>query len=84
MRRLFKKSAQLGVGIELNASDMSFAENEIEIILRPYRIEKQCGCKFYCGSDAHYPDKFDTAKATFEKTVDLLGLTEEDKFIIGA
>ena len=35
MRRLFKKSARLGVGIELNASDMSFADSEADIVLRP-------------------------------------------------
>ena len=53
MHSLFKKAADLGVGIELNSFDMNFAEEEAETVLRPYRIAKKCGCKFYLGSDAH-------------------------------
>lgn len=83
MERLFNKAAQLGVGIELNSSDMKFTDKEADVVLRPYRIAKQCGCKFYCGSDAHHPDNLDKAKAIFERAIDLLELTEEDKFIIG-
>lgn len=82
MKRLFEKAAGLGVGIELNSSDMNFTEEEADVVLRPYRIAKQCGCKFYCGSDAHHPNTLDRAKAIFERAVDLLELTEEDKFII--
>lgn len=82
MERLFTKAAQLGVGIELNASDMSFADEEADIVLKPYKIAKACGCKFYCGSDAHHPYTFDKAKAIFERAIDLLELTEDDKFII--
>lgn len=80
--RVFTKAAQVGVGIELNRSDMSFAEDEADTVLRVFRIAKACGCKFYCGSDAHHPDEFADAKAVFERAVDLLGLTEEDKFRI--
>lgn len=82
MERLFEKAAQLGVGIELNMCDMSFSEEEKETILRPYRIAKRCGCKFYCGSDAHTPSEFEGYKEIMERAVDLLGLTEDDKFII--
>lgn len=83
MERLFIKAAKLGVGIELNASDMKFLNEETDVVLRPYKIAKMCGCKFYCGSDAHHPEAFDTAKTLFEKAVNLLELTEEDKFMIG-
>ncbi len=82
MERLFTKAAKLGAGIELNASDMNFADNEKDIVLRPYKIAKKCGCKFYCGSDAHHPEAFDEVKAIFERAIDLLELTEDDKFII--
>jgi len=82
MERLFQKAAKLGVGIELNLSDMNFADEETEIVLRPYRIAKQWGCKFYCGSDAHHPQKFENAKKGFERAVDLLELTQENQFII--
>lgn len=82
MERLFEKAAQLGVGIELNADDMNFNDEEADIVLRPYRIAKECGCKFYLGSDAHRHNKLDMAKAIFEKAVDILALKEEDKFMI--
>ena len=82
MERLFTKAAKLGVGIELNASDMGFAEENAETVLRIYRIAKKCGCKFYLGSDAHSPRGFENTQQVFARAVDLLGLTEEDKFII--
>ena len=53
MRRLFAKAAQHGVGIELNSSDMNFLNEEESVVLRPCKIIKRCGCKFYLGSDAH-------------------------------
>lgn len=84
MERLFKKAAKLGVGIELNASDMKFSDEETDIVLRPYRVAKKCGCKFYCGSDAHTPGEFENVKKIFERAVHLLGLTEDDKFVIGS
>lgn len=82
MYRLFQKAAALGVGIELNMTDMMFSPEEQAAALRPYRIAKACGCKFYLGSDSHDPPDFISAKAIFEKAVDLLALTEDDKFPI--
>lgn len=82
MERLFKKAAKLGCGIELNQSDMAMKEGEEESVLRMFRIAKACGCKFYCGSDAHNPGYFVKTKAVFERAIDLLELTEDDKFII--
>lgn len=82
MKRLFTKAAKLGVGIELNAFDMGFAESEAQTVLRPYRIAKECGCKFYCGSDAHHPKEFAQTTANFARAVDMLGLQEEDKFVL--
>lgn len=82
IERLFTKAAQLGAGIELNCGDMKFSDEEAEIVLRPFRIAKQCGCKFYFGSDAHHPQELDGAKAVFERAIDYLQLEETDKFII--
>ncbi len=82
MYRLFTKAAKVGVGIELNADDMKFTDQEADIILRPYSIAKKCGCKFYCGSDAHHPKALDDAKAIYERVIDYLQLTEDDKFIL--
>lgn len=80
MVRLFTKAAELGCGIELNAGDMNCTDDEVDSVLRMFRIAKKCGCKFYMGSDAHHPDELDTIKAIFERAIDLLGLTEDDKF----
>jgi histidinol phosphatase-like PHP family hydrolase len=77
---IFSKCAVLGVGIELNASDMSFSDEEADTVLKMFRIAKECGCKFYMGSDAHHPAGLKNAKAIFERAIDLLGLTEDDKY----
>ncbi|MBQ3123945.1 MAG: hypothetical protein IJC09_00800 [Clostridia bacterium] len=82
MYRLFKQAAKVGVGIELNSSALNFSVSEEKLALLPYTIAKECGCKFYCGSDAHEEEHFTYAKSRLEKAVDLLGLTENDKFII--
>ena len=81
---LMKQAAEVGVGIELNACSMLYSPEEADTVLRIYRIAKECGCKFYCGSDAHHPHELDRAKALFQKAVDALGLEECDKFRIGA
>ena len=81
MERLFKKAAALGVGIELNKDDFVYFDYAGEEILRIFKVAKACGCKFYLGSDAHHPEEFGNAKRRFEKMIELLELTEEDKFI---
>lgn len=82
MERLFTKAAQLGVGIEINREDMRHAQENPDILLRPYRIAKKCGCKFYLGSDAHKPEELEDALNYFRWAIDMLELTEEDKFVL--
>ncbi len=82
MRAVFKKASEKGVGIELNSDDMDIRRCERDILLKPYKIAKEMGCKFYFGSDAHGPERLDMAKDIFEKAIDMLSLTEEDKFYI--
>ena len=82
MEALFTKAASLGVGIELNQYDVSCTEEEIDTVFRMFRIAKACGCKFYFASDAHHPGDFKKAKERFERAVDILGLTEDDKFTV--
>ncbi len=82
LERLFTKAAERGVGIEINAADMSYTACEAETVLRPYRIAKSCGCKFYLGSDAHHPKELDAAPEIFERAITALDLSEDDKFII--
>ena len=80
LERSFRRAADIGIGIELNSSDMSFKESEAECVLRIFRIAKACGCKFYMGSDSHHPDYFNGMKAVFERAIDYLELKESDKF----
>lgn len=82
LKTLFEKAANLGVGIELNSHDMSFADEDSETVLRIFKIAKQSGCKFYLGSDAHHLQAFENIDKIFKRAVDLLELTEEDKFHI--
>lgn len=79
-KELFEKLAYKNAGFELNFPIFSYKKEDLEKILRPYRIAKKCGCKFYLGSDAHVTRDFDTAYAKFEAMVDALELTEYDKF----
>ncbi len=79
----FAKAAKLGLGIELNMSPSGYSESDLEeIILKPYRIAKEEGCRFYCGSDAHSPAGFEKFKANMELLIDRLALTEDDKYRI--
>ena len=76
--RLFTKAAARGCGIELNSADMR--EIDYEQVQRFYRIAKACGCKFYLGSEAHMPFEFAPSLSVWEHAIDVLGLTEDDKF----
>lgn len=79
---IFETCAKKGVGIELNMKTLSMSEEEKTILLKPYHIAKDCGCKFYLGSDAHKTQALETAKENFEDIITLLNLTEDDKFLL--
>ena len=81
MKHLFGQAAKAGVGIELNFEPTACAA-VIDSVLRPYRIAAECGCRFYLGSDAHTVKGLEGAVPEFEKMIDLLGLTEDQKFKI--
>ena len=53
----------------------------MEIHLRPYRIAKEEGCKFYLGSDAHALHRFEGMKENFQKITDRLELDDRHKFV---
>jgi histidinol phosphatase-like PHP family hydrolase len=79
--RVFRGIAERGAGVELNMLQIfRYTEEELPIVLRPYRIARDCGCKFYLGSDAHHPEGLDTAMSRFERMLTLLDLDESDKF----
>lgn len=75
---MWGRMRDLGMGVEINMPD-GYTPDHLERILRPYRIAKAMGCKFYLGGDAHTPEAYRGKLALFRKYVDLLELTEEDK-----
>lgn len=82
-KRIFDRAAQKEVGIELNFNTFKLTDETRERILRPYRIAKNAGCKFYLGSDAHHPDNLHNyAIKNFNAIVQLLDLNETDKFTL--
>ena len=83
-RRLFRRAAEAGLGIELNiVNALDFTREKDADELKVYRIAKEMGCKFYFGSDAHTVEGLmRRVRERCEKIVDLLDLTEDDKFTI--
>ena len=78
---LFKKAAQLGVGIELNTATFHFGSDEEEkAVTAFYALAKECGCTFTFGSDAHGAAQFLPHRERGQKMADALGLTEADIF----
>lgn len=77
---IFSLCSEKGIGIELNMKTIFSSEEEKDIMLRPYFIAKDCGCKFYMGSDSHKTEALLSAKANFERAITLLDLQESDKF----
>lgn len=77
---LFSVCAAKGVGIELNLKTLSLADEPKSILLHPYYIAKDCGCKFYLGSDSHSVKALEAAKENFEDIITTLDLKESDKF----
>ena len=83
LRHLFTKAAALGVGIELNASCLAFrSEEEAQAVTDFYTVAKECGCKFYVGTDAHHPQQFVGRREIAQHFVDRLGLSETDRFTL--
>ena len=64
----------------MNCDDMRRAEGKDDPVLRIFRVAKECGCKFYFGSDAHTAGGLEVAKNRMELGIDLLDLQESDKF----
>lgn len=74
---MWSRMRDLGMGFEINIGN--YPDEKLERILRPHRIAKAMGCKFYLGGDIHSPEASRGLYAHFQKLVDLLELTEEDK-----
>jgi histidinol phosphatase-like PHP family hydrolase len=79
-RDIFTKVARRGMGVELNFRSYSYNGKDLQEMLRPFRIAKSVGCKFYCGGDAHHPEDFRGSHRNLSHIVDMLELEESDKF----
>lgn len=79
-RELFTRTAKCGMGVEINFEPSAYSGDDIARVKRPYLIAKECGCKFYMATDAHHNGELEKAKTDFERRVDFLELTEEQKF----
>lgn len=79
---IFEDAAAKGVGIELNFPFDFYDSEGLDIIGRVFLTAKKWGCKFYCGSDAHHPNEFDSFLQNMTSITRWLKLTEDDKFIL--
>lgn len=85
--RLFcvlNKLQRKGIGIEINSIDFNFKnkrQEDVLSIIDYYDKLKKTGFKFYLGSDSHHPDTLKIAPSVFRSAIDVLNLTESDKFI---
>ena len=82
-RRLFAKTAEKGIAVEINGSCfIEHAKTSPEEIrnsssMRVFRLAKEEGCKFIFGSDAHSVSYYGFY-GSMDIIADLLGLTEDD------
>lgn len=82
--RIFEGFSRAGAGIELNAQAFENWDARREDLLKPYRIAKEAGCKFYLSSDAHSAQELDGVASVSAQVADALGLTEDDRYSIPA
>lgn len=80
--RLFRRTAELGMGVEINYILPYEKQEDLERCLRPYRIAKRCGCKFYIATDAHLVSEFSLVQNRAQEIIDALNLEESDKFVL--
>ncbi len=83
LRKVFTFLAARGAGIEINTScfGAGWRERE-EDQLRLFKIARDCGCKFYIGSDAHSVKSMEGMMEVAREVVDLLELTDEQRYCI--
>lgn len=79
---LFRKAAECGMGIELNFTASDVTDENRDLLLLPFRVAKEEGCKFYFGSDAHHIEYLEAQKENAEAIIDMLHLEESDKFYL--
>ncbi len=82
MQEAFTNFAKNGAGIELNdecfRKDWDFTDEGLTL----YKLARDCGCKFYRGSDSHNRVTLFYCKGVTRAATELLELTEEQKYIV--
>ncbi|MBQ4323899.1 MAG: PHP domain-containing protein [Clostridia bacterium] len=76
----FRRAKERNFGVELNIEMKKYSSEELQTVLRPFLIAKECGCKFYLGSDAHTYAELDRAMENFDRMVGALDLSEDQKY----
>lgn len=76
----FRRAKARNFGVELNLEMKKYAPEELQTVLRPFFIAKECGCKFYLGSDAHTGAELSGAMENFGRMIDALDLSEDQKY----
>ncbi len=79
---IFGGFASCGAGVELNIYTHWYNEDELDRVLRPYRIAKDCGCKFYLGSDSHHNADIMRAPQKLKGILEVFPLEATDRFIV--
>ena len=83
IRACLRFMAQHGAGIELNAGCFSADRKaRADTFMGIYRIAKEEGCKFYCGSDAHAIRSLNNIDSNIPWPVEALGLDDTDRYRI--
>lgn len=80
-RRLFDKTAEKGIAVEINTSCFQKGTDTIDeqgVKMRMLKIAKESGCKFLFGSDSHDNKKHEVYNQNNARIVDYLGLKESD------
>ncbi len=80
--RVFDKLGRAGAGIELNASSLAGWQAAPDTWLRPYRLAKRAGCRFYSASDAHALENLGQVSAVIPGVVAALELTDRHRYRI--
>lgn len=76
----FCRAKKRNFGVELNIEMKKYTPEGLQTVLRPFFIAKDCGCKFYLGSDAHTHGELSRAMENFDLMVRALDLGEDQKY----
>lgn len=76
----FRRIREKDYGVELNIDMRRYTPESLQTVLRPFFIAKECGCKFYLGSDAHTTAECARAMENFELMVSALDMKESEKY----